>query len=150
LRAPRSSAFFTAASSFCMPIGFSRKSSAPIRVASTAVSIVAWPDIITTGMLSWPLPRPFLEQRDAIGIRHPDVEQDQVGTPGLARRARLGRILGELHVMALVAQDFRQQLAYPDLVIDHQYLRHVNSLCTGSAAVALTATLALRQRQARC
>jgi hypothetical protein len=48
-------AFFTAASSFCMPIGFSRKSSAPMRVASTAVSIVAWPDIITTGMLSWPL-----------------------------------------------------------------------------------------------
>ena len=26
-----------------------------MRVASTAVSMVAWPDIITTGMVSWPL-----------------------------------------------------------------------------------------------
>ena len=25
-----------------------------MRVASTAVSMVAWPDIITTGMVSWP------------------------------------------------------------------------------------------------
>ena len=33
-------------------IGFSKKFNAPIRVASTAVSIVAWPDIITTGMVS--------------------------------------------------------------------------------------------------
>jgi len=44
----------TVASSFCIAIGFSRKSSAPMRVASTAVSIVAWPDIITTGIVSWP------------------------------------------------------------------------------------------------
>jgi hypothetical protein len=44
----------TAASSFCRAIGFSRKSWAPMRVASTAVSMVPWPDIITTGMLSWP------------------------------------------------------------------------------------------------
>jgi hypothetical protein len=49
------SARLTAASRRCIAIGFSRKSSAPMRVASTAVSIVAWPDIITTGMVSWPL-----------------------------------------------------------------------------------------------
>ena len=41
-------------SSFCRPIGFSRKSNAPMRVASTAVSIVPWPDIITTGIVSRP------------------------------------------------------------------------------------------------
>jgi len=37
-----------------MVMGFSRKSSAPIRVASTAVSIVAWPDIMITGIESLP------------------------------------------------------------------------------------------------
>ena len=42
-------------SSFCRPIGFSRKSNAPILVASTAVSMVPCPDIITTGIVSWPL-----------------------------------------------------------------------------------------------
>ena len=49
------SARFTVASRRCRAIGFSRKSSAPMRVASTAVSMVACPDIMTTGMLSWPL-----------------------------------------------------------------------------------------------
>ena len=37
-------------------MGFSRKSNAPMRVASTAESMVPWPDIITTGMVSSPLP----------------------------------------------------------------------------------------------
>jgi hypothetical protein len=36
-------------SSFCSDSGFSTKSKAPRRVASTAVSTVPWPDIITTG-----------------------------------------------------------------------------------------------------
>ena len=44
----------TVVSNFCSAIGFSRKSNAPMRVASTAVSMLAWPDIITTGMFSWP------------------------------------------------------------------------------------------------
>ena len=49
------SARFTVASSRCKATGFSRKSSAPMRVASTAVSMVPWPDIITTGIVSCPL-----------------------------------------------------------------------------------------------
>jgi len=36
-------------------MGFSRKSNAPILVASTAVSMVPWPDIMITGMVSKPL-----------------------------------------------------------------------------------------------
>jgi hypothetical protein len=67
---------------------------------------------------------PFLEQRDAIGIGHPDVEQDHVGTPGLARRPRSRGVFRELDVMALVAQYFREQFADPDFVIHHQYFRH--------------------------
>jgi hypothetical protein len=48
------SAFCTVDNSFCRAIGFSRKSKAPKRVASTAVSMVPCPDIITTGMFRCP------------------------------------------------------------------------------------------------
>jgi FixJ family two-component response regulator len=51
---PRSSPPRTADSSRAIAIGFSRNSSAPKRVASTAVSIVACPDIMITGIVSWP------------------------------------------------------------------------------------------------
>ena len=44
-----SSARRTASSSFAVDRGFSRKSYAPSRVASTAVSTVPWPDIMMTG-----------------------------------------------------------------------------------------------------
>jgi hypothetical protein len=37
-----------------------------------------------------------------------------------------------LHIVALVAQDLREQLAYSDLVIDHQYLRHFLTFLTAS------------------
>jgi hypothetical protein len=75
-------------------------------------------------MLSWPLPPPFLEQRDAVGIGHPDVEQHHVWAPGLARGARLGGVFRQQDIVTLVAQDLEQQLAYPDFVVHHQYLRH--------------------------
>ena len=52
---PARSARRTVASSFWSAMGFSRKSIAPIRVASTAVSMVPWPDIMITGMVSCPL-----------------------------------------------------------------------------------------------
>ena len=46
------SALSTVSSSFSVEIGFSRKSRAPSRVARTAISICAWPDIMTTGVLN--------------------------------------------------------------------------------------------------
>src|SRR5262245_31390918 len=49
------SARLTVASRRCNATGFSRKSSAPTLVASTAVSMVPCPDIMTTGMVSCPL-----------------------------------------------------------------------------------------------
>ncbi|MNY43155.1 hypothetical protein D3C86_1780930 [compost metagenome] len=48
---PRARPCSTADSSFCSAMGFSRKFNAPIFVASTAVSIVAWPDIMMTGIV---------------------------------------------------------------------------------------------------
>src|SRR5260363_183563 len=49
LRMPCANPFSIALNNFCKAMGFSRKSSAPILVASTAVLIVACPDIIMTG-----------------------------------------------------------------------------------------------------
>ncbi len=49
-RRPSFSAFSTVSSSFSVEIGFSRKSRAPRRVARTAISMCAWPDIMTTGV----------------------------------------------------------------------------------------------------
>src|SRR5258706_12461265 len=46
------SAFSTVSKSFSVEIGFSRKSKAPRRVARTAISMSACPDIITTGAVT--------------------------------------------------------------------------------------------------
>jgi hypothetical protein len=46
------------------------------------------------------------------------------GRPAIARDARFGGVFRQLHVVTLVAQDLEQQLAYPDFVVNHQYLRH--------------------------
>ena len=51
-RIERSKPSFTALSNFCRVMGFSKKEWAPIFVASTAVSMVAWPLIMITGMAS--------------------------------------------------------------------------------------------------
>ncbi len=51
-RRPASSARSTVRSSFASDSGFSTKSKAPRRVASTAVSTVPCPDIMTTGQPS--------------------------------------------------------------------------------------------------
>ncbi len=55
IASPLFSARLTVARSFCNVIGFSRKSRAPMRIASTALSMLAWPDIITTGIVNCPL-----------------------------------------------------------------------------------------------
>ncbi len=62
--------------------------------------------------------RPLLEQGDAVGVGHPDVEQHHVGTHRVAGGARGGRVLGEQDVVALVAEDLREQFADTDFVVE--------------------------------
>jgi hypothetical protein len=68
-------------------MGFSRKAEAPNLVASTAVSMVPWPLIMITGIVSCAA-APFLEQRDAVDVGHPDVQQHEVGLEQRSRTAR--------------------------------------------------------------
>jgi hypothetical protein len=71
-----------------------------------------------------PRGRPFLEQGHAVGVGHPDVEQDEVVLAGKPCRARFGRVLRQRDAVALVAQDFRQQFADADFVVYNQDVGH--------------------------
>ena len=74
--------------------------------------------------------RPLAQQRDAVGVRHPDIQQHQVRNLARARGARLGRIRRDIHVIALFGKNFLQQSADVRLVVHHQYSRsgHTRSL----------------------
>jgi hypothetical protein len=67
---------------------------------------------------------PFLQKRDAVGVRHPDVEQHQVRTSALAQATRFAGAFGKQHLVPLVGEDLGEQLADSDLVVDDQDLRH--------------------------
>jgi len=63
---------------------------------------------------------PLLEQRDAIGVGHPDIEQDEVRTQLAAYPARRRGVLGHPDIVALVDQNLRKQFADADFVVNDQ------------------------------
>ena len=67
---------------------------------------------------------PLLEECDAIGIGHPDVEQHEVRASALADAPRIARALGERDLVSLVGEDLGEKLPDADFVIDHENLRH--------------------------
>jgi hypothetical protein len=77
-----------------------------------------------TGMVSSAGGRPLLEQRHAIGVGHPDVEQNQVGAVAQSGGAGLGGVFGHFDRVAFVVEDFLQQVADAKLVINHQNVCH--------------------------
>ena len=74
--------------------------------------------------------RPFAQQRDAVGVRHPDVQQHQVGIVLRADGARLGGVRGDVYFVAFVREDLLQEPADLGFIIDDQYARcaHARSL----------------------
>ena len=78
---------------------------------------------------------PFLEQRNTVGIRHPDVEQDEVRAGALAQPARIACALGHHHLVSFVGQDLRQQFPDSDFVVDDQNLRHIATPLSPRATV---------------
>jgi hypothetical protein len=67
---------------------------------------------------------PFLEQADAVGVGHPDVEQHEVGAGGVAGGPGGGGVFGEDDVVPLVAQDFREEFANADFVVNDENFGH--------------------------
>ena len=117
---------FTVASSFCSAIGFSKKSSAPMRVASTAVSMVACPDIITTGIVSCPLAAHSLSK-----------EMPSVSGIQISRRTRSGRALA-LSARAAVAFSARRTLCpSSERISDKSSRMPISSSTTSICAMAL-------------
>ncbi len=71
--------------------GFSMKSNAPAFVASTAVVTVPWPEMITTGSVSFGRLEP-LQRVEAVHAGHLDVEEYEIRCVALGHRdARPGR-----------------------------------------------------------
>ena len=95
-----------------------------MRVASTAVSMVPCPDIITTGMVSWPFAAHSLSRvmPSVSGIQMSSSTRSGRSAARSARAA-LG-VFRQLHRVTLVGEDLRQQFADADFVVDDQYLRH--------------------------
>jgi hypothetical protein len=86
-----------------------------------AESIVPWPDIITTGMVSRPLPAHSLS---SVMPSMSGIQMSSSTRSGalLARRARRLRVLRQPHAIALVAQDLEEELADADFVVDDEDL----------------------------
>ena len=119
-RLPASSARSTVRSSLASDSGFSTKSNAPRRVASTAVSTVPWPDIMTTGQ---PLAALVDHSRSSVMPSTSGIQMSSSTRSGVwrsARRARLRGIGGDVHLVALLGKDLLEKAADVRLVIDNQ------------------------------
>ncbi len=66
--------------------------------------------------------RPFAQQRDAVGIGHPDIEQDQIELRCGPRVTSGTGVAGNRHAVAFVRQDVLNQRPNVGLVVDYQYL----------------------------
>ena len=77
---------------------------------------------------------PLLQQSNAIGVRHPDVKQNEVRARALADTARISRALGKRHLVPLVLQDLREELADADFIVDDEDLRHPRQPSRAAAA----------------
>jgi hypothetical protein len=82
-------------------------------------------------MVSWPLAAHSLSS-----VGHPDIQQHEVGTRALAQAPRLAGAFRHHHLVTLVGQDLREQLADSHFVVDHQDLRHGQAaLASGSSTL---------------
>src|SRR6185369_13959123 len=74
--------------------------------------------------------RPLAQQRDAVCVGHPDVQQHEVGVVLRADRARLGSVRGNVYFIAFVREDLLQEPADFGFIVDDKYARsaHARSL----------------------
>ena len=70
---------------------------------------------------------PLAQQRDAVHVRHPDVEQHEVRLLARGGAARGGGVGRDLDLVAFLGQDFRQQATDVGLVVDHQDSRRTHA-----------------------
>jgi hypothetical protein len=78
-----------------------------------------------TGMVSAPVEDHSFKQRHAIGIGHPDIEQNKVWALTQSGGARLRRVFRQFDVVTLVIEDFPEQIPNAMLIINNQNICHV-------------------------
>ena len=67
---------------------------------------------------------PLLQERDAINIGHPYIEQNEVGRARESQVARLISVFGRGYDVTLVTQYFREQFPDTHFIINYQNVRH--------------------------
>ena len=95
------------------------KSNAPSLVASTAVLIVPWPEITTTGSASFMRAQP-IQHVEAVHAGHLDVEEHEVGRLALGERQALLAGGGADEVVPFVFERHPQRVADGRFVVDDQ------------------------------
>ena len=116
------SAFSTVSSSFSVEIGFSRKSSAPRRVARTAISMCACPDIMTTGVVT-ALRFQIFQQRQPVFAGHDDIREDQVERLRARQFQGLGGVVADRRLVAGEPKCARERSQRVGFVVDDQQMR---------------------------
>src|SRR5690606_3906747 len=76
------------------------------------------------GHVEQALRSPLFKQADPVGVRHPDVEKNQVGPASQPRRARLGGVFREFDRVPFVVENLGQQFAYTYFVVNNQNSGH--------------------------
>ena len=102
-----------------MSSGFSRKSNAPRWVASTAVAMVPWPEIMTIWARA-SRSRSRLKRLEPVEPRHLHVEEDEVRAELRVDADRLSAGRGDANVQVLVLEDLLERLANARLVVDDE------------------------------
>ena len=115
-------AFSTVSKSLSVEIGFSRKSSAPSRVARTAISMCACPDIITTGAVT-PCFFRSSSKREAVFPGHDHVRQNQIKRLRLGQFQSLGRVVAHRRLVSRQSKSARQRSQCVGFIIDNQEMR---------------------------
>ncbi len=89
--------------------------------------------------------RPLFEQGDAISVRHPDIEQDEIDLALFTNFAGLGGTICQQHDVAFISENLGEQLTDADFIVDYEYLRHesyalVARVCSGMGLSTLFAS----------
>ena len=70
------------------------------------------------------VPQQRLDAAVGVLVAALDVEQHEIGANALAHLASFGGVLRQLDGVSFVVEDFREQVAYAQFVVDHQYVCH--------------------------
>ena len=115
--------FSTVTSSFSVESGFSRKSTAPRRVARTAISMLAWPEIITTGAVDAGRFQ-IGQQREPVLARHHDIGKNHVEALRFREFQRAIGLIAHHRLMPGQPKRPRQRRQRVRVVIHQQQFAH--------------------------